>query len=304
MTLLELLRQELPKRGGWPEGAVGVVQDKDDTEFYFFIGRAPKFDGKSWWFNDDDVDNKWIYHNYKNPLASDHATAIVTREQYEATGWDGIGLPPVSYLKSVLDYDEETGDFTWKPRIESDFSTKCQFVSWSNRFAGKKAGTIVTKKRKSYLKINLGGKNYYAHRIAYAILNDCWPENEIDHINGNSLDNSKTNLRRVTRKENCRNVSLIPNSTSGYCGVNWHEPSGKWRARVKIDGKENYIGLFDDPQEAAIRIKAIRDAVGFHKNHGQDLRTEAERAIDEMVRLSGVSIGAAKILYDAGYRKG
>lgn len=34
------------------------------------------------------------------------------------------------------------------------------------------------------------------------------------------------------------------------------------------------------------------------------LRTEAERAIDEMIRLSGVSIGAAKILYDAGYRKG
>lgn len=284
MTLLELLRQELPKRGGWPEGAVGAVQDKDDTKFYFFIGSAPKFNGESWWFDDDDkVDNKWIYHYYKNPLTDDHATTIVTREQYEATGWDGTGLPPVSYLKSVLDYDEETGDFTWKPRIESDFSTKYQFVSWSNRFAGKKAGTIVTKKRKSYLKINLGCKNYYAHRISYTILNDCWPENEIDHINGNSLDNSKTNLRQVTRKENCRNVSLIPNSTSGYCGVNWHEPSGKWRARVKIDGKENYIGLFDDPQEAAIRIKAIRDAVGFHKNHGQDLRTEADKKRDEII---------------------
>lgn len=300
MTLLELLRQELPKRGGWPEGVNYIVQE-DGGSVWGFVHEPEK-----------DEDDEWMEilrtgtHKLlaQLPEASDHATAIVTREQYEATGWDGTGLPPVSYLKSVLDYDEETGDFTWKPRIESDFSTKCQFVSWSNRFAGKKAGTIVTKKRKSYLKINLGGKNYYAHRIAYAILNDCWPENEIDHINGNSLDNSKTNLRQVTRKENCRNVSLIPNSTSGYCGVNWHEPSGKWRARVKIDGKENYIGLFDDPQEAAIRIKAIRDAVGFHKNHGQDLRTEAERAIDEMVRLSGVSIGAAKILYDAGYRKG
>ncbi|MCC3716965.1 hypothetical protein LLE78_12505, partial [Staphylococcus haemolyticus] len=47
------------------------------------------------------------------------------------------------------------------------------------------------------------------------------------------------------------------------------------------------------------------------ENYGDDarlkfrpLRTEAERTIDEMVRLSGVSIGAAKILYDAGYRKG
>lgn len=291
MTLLELLRQELPKRGGWPEGVCKICTHASGR--VFFDGQfAPKG------FTLPMASDAW--DRYKHPLSYTNA---VTREQYEATGWDGTGLPPVSYLKSVLDYDEETGDFTWKPRVESDFSTKCQFVSWSNRFAGKKAGTIVTKKRKSYLKINLGGKNYYAHRIAYAILNDCWPENEIDHINGNSLDNSKTNLRQVTRKENCRNVSLIPNSTSGYCGVNWHEPSGKWRARVKIDGKENYIGLFDDPQEAAIRIKAIRDAVGFHKNHGQDLRTEAERAIDEMVQLSGVSIGAAKILYDAGYRK-
>lgn len=303
MTLLELLRQELPKRGGWPEGATCAAQDSD--KLVMFAACDPKEvrpHGNGYWYMNASRLNGDGDEGYE--LADDSATAIVTREQYAATGWDGTGLPPVSYLKSVLDYDEETGDFMWKPRIESDFSTKCQFVSWSNRFAGKKAGTIVTKKRKSYLKINLGGKNYYAHRIACAILNDCWPENEIDHINGNSLDNSKTNLRQVTRKENCRNVSLIPNSTSGYCGVNWHELSGKWRARVKIDGKENYIGLFDDPQEAAIRIKAIRDAVGFHKNHGQDLRTEAERAIDEMVRLSGVSIGAAKILYDAGYRKG
>lgn len=299
MTLLELLRQELPKRGGWPEGANFIAQDEGRAT-WSFINKPAKDEDDEWMDDSETNYHKLLGHL---PEASDYRTAIVTREQYEATGWDGTGLPPVSYLKSVLDYDEETGDFTWKPRVESDFSTKCHFVSWSNRFAGKKAGTIVTKKRKSYLKINLGGKNYYAHRIAYAILNDCWPENEIDHINGNSLDNSKTNLRQVTRKENCRNVSLIPNSTSGYCGVNWHEPSGKWRARVKIDGKENYIGLFDDPQEAAIRIKAIRDAVGFHKNHGQDLRTEAERAIDEMVRLSGVTIGAAKILYDAGYRK-
>ncbi|WPJ53460.1 hypothetical protein RCIP0063_00004 [Klebsiella phage RCIP0063] len=43
---------------------------------------------------------------------------------------------------------------------------------------------------------------------------------------------------------------------------------------------------------------------GRHEVSFRPLRTEAERAIDEMVRLSGVSIGAAKILYDAGYRKG
>ena len=172
MTLLELLRQELPKRGGWPEGAVGVVQDKDDTEFYFFIGTAPKFDGKSWWFNDDNVDNEWIYHNYKNPLASDHATAIVTREQYEATGWDGIGLPPVGMK-----------------------------VEWLSDKYGWLGGTVA------------------AHDAKYPLI-------------------------------------AIIRHNDGYTGCHRHE-----------------------------------------------LRTEAERAIDEMVQLSGVSIGAAKILYDAGYRK-
>lgn len=186
MTLLELLRQELPKRGGWPEGAVGVVQDEDDTEFYFFIGSAPKFDGKSWWFNDNNVDNEWIYHNYKNPLADDYATAIVTREQYEATGWDGTGLPPVGCECEYL--DSNTGK--WYP---------------------------VTMK-------------YVSDQI------------------------------------------------------------------VVICGMTNVLG----EERETIIAKDIQ----LDKPQFRPLCTEAERAIDEMVRLSGVSIGAAKILYDAGYRKG
>lgn len=231
---------------------------------------------------------------------------IAKRQPITEPSWDGAGLPPVSYLNSVLNYDEESGYFTWKPRLESDFSTKCQFVSWSNRFAGNKAGTVVSKKKKSYIKINLNGKNYYAHRMAWAIIHGDWPEDEIDHVNGNSLDNSRCNLREVTRKENCRNVSLIPNSTSGYCGVNWHEPSGKWRARVKVDGKENYLGLFDDPQEAAIRIKAIRDSIGFHKNHGQPLspiRSESDKKRDAAVMAINNTVDASGTLgseiYDA-----
>lgn len=180
MTLLELLRQELPKRGGWPEGAVGVVQDEDDTEFYFFIGSAPKFDGKSWWFNDDNVDNEWIYHDYKNTLADDHSTAIITREQYEATGWDGTGLPPVGCDVEYCCYPDGWVIINIVARIKG-----ATFIEW-------KSGT------------HKGG----------------------DIIRG------------------------------------------------------------DFPLE---RVRP--------------LRTEAERAIDEMVRLSGVSIGAAKILYDAGYRK-
>lgn len=117
MKLIDILVEELPRRGGWPEGAVGVVQDEDDTEFYFFVGSAPKFDGKSWWFNDDNVDNEWIYHNYKNPLASDYTTAIITREQYKAAlaakseGWIewGGGLIPIS-TNTFVDVKFNNGD--------------------------------------------------------------------------------------------------------------------------------------------------------------------------------------------------
>ena len=180
MTLLELLRQELPKRGGWPEGAVGVVQDKDDTEFYFFIGTAPKFDGKSWWFNDDNVDNEWIYHNYKNPLASDHTTAIVTREQYEAADWDGTNLPPVG--------------------------VECEFMK-------------------------------------------------------HTLDTTPNWRRGIIKYVSEYTVVIVEALSPGE--------------------------FVAHPRTCNFR----------------PIRTEAERAIDEMVRLSGVSIGAAKILYDAGYRK-
>ena len=105
MKLIDLLVQELPKRGGWPEGAESVVQDADDSEFYFFTGGPVKNGGKSWWFVDSDNRNdnsKWIFFEGKNDIADDCNSAIVTRDQYESAlalsrkpAWNGEGLPPV-----------------------------------------------------------------------------------------------------------------------------------------------------------------------------------------------------------------
>lgn len=105
MKLIDLLVQELPKRGGWPEGAESVVQDADDSEFYFFTGGPVKNGGKSWWFVDSDNRNdnsKWIFFEGKNDIADDCNSAIVTRDQYESAlalsrkpAWNGEGVPPV-----------------------------------------------------------------------------------------------------------------------------------------------------------------------------------------------------------------
>lgn len=74
----------------------------------------------------------------------------------------------------------------------------------------------------------------------------------VDHINGDKLDNRKSNLRLCDRHGNARNRSQ-PKTTnlSGFKGVTWHKRIGKWSARIGVDSKNINLGYFDDPKEAA-----------------------------------------------------
>lgn len=104
MKLIDLLVRELPKHGGWPEGAEAVVQDADDMELYFYTGGPVENTGKSWWFKDQVDGSTWIFYEGKFEVADDHDTTTVTRDQYETAlalaasqkvEWSGDGLPPV-----------------------------------------------------------------------------------------------------------------------------------------------------------------------------------------------------------------
>lgn len=93
MTLLELLVKELPKRGGWPEGAHYAAQD-DDGSIYTFE-RAPEIDCGEW-IDADDSSPAFVSKIGCFNLASDQHEAIITRQQYEAAlaasqkvEWDG-----------------------------------------------------------------------------------------------------------------------------------------------------------------------------------------------------------------------
>lgn len=74
---------------------------------------------------------------------------------------------------------------------------------------------------------------------------------EVDHINGDRLDNRRLNLRVTTRSENMRNQRTRCNSVSGFKGVCWHRVTGKWSAGIRHLGKRIHIGLFDDVHVAA-----------------------------------------------------
>lgn len=91
----------------------------------------------------------------------------------------------------------------------------------------------------------------------------------VDHINGNTLDNRKCNLRIVTKSQNNQNRSRNIKSTTGYKGVDYHKASGKYRVRICVNHKSISIGYFRDIEKAhAAYCEASK------KYHGEYGRTE------------------------------
>lgn len=79
----------------------------------------------------------------------------------------------------------------------------------------------------------------------------------IDHINGNTLDNTRRNLRVCSNAANLRNGRIRTNNTSGMTGVSWNKNRGKWAAYIKVNYKTIWLGYFDTSDGAAIaRIEA------------------------------------------------
>ncbi|GAG28472.1 unnamed protein product [marine sediment metagenome] len=67
---------------------------------------------------------------------------------------------------------------------------------------------------------------------------------DVDHINGDGIDNRRFNLRACLRSENGRNRRLSKNNKSGYKGVCWNKSCNKWVAQIKYNYKEYSLGCF------------------------------------------------------------
>lgn len=74
---------------------------------------------------------------------------------------------------------------------------------------------------------------------------------QIDHVNGDGLDNRRCNLRYANGSQNQANRHDLATNTSGFRGVTFHRQRGKWQAQIKVDGKNHYLGLFTSPEAAA-----------------------------------------------------
>lgn len=147
----------------------------------------------------------------------------------------------VERLRELLDYNKNTGMFTRR-------------VSTSPRaMQGMIAGDVDAK---GYWRLRVNGKRYLAHRLAFFYVNGVWPVHEVDHINCVRTDNRWENLREATPQQNKHNTKCHADSKTGIKGVDISS-SGKWRARIRIDGKEKHLGNFHSVAEA---VSAYRQA--------------------------------------------
>ncbi len=159
-----------------------------------------------------------------------------------------------SELKRLLNYDRETGVFTWK-------------IARAGRAkAGSIAGKIDTH---GHRQIMVNSKFYAAHRLAFFFMNGEFPAGlVVDHINGDPSDNCWENLRLVSQRQNCENVALKGRkSSSGLLGAHYVKESNKWQSLITFGGKRRYLGRFDTAEQAHAAYLSAKAALHSLTGH-------------------------------------
>jgi hypothetical protein len=169
-------------------------------------------------------------------------------------------------LLKLLDYDRETGVFTWRTRSRDLFIKETDCRGWNKKYAGKEAGRFLSGRSK-YRVIRLFYKEWYSHRLAWLYVYGKWPKDQIDHINGDKGDNRIANLRDATPQQNSANTSTRKNGTSGFKGVTFNKNAQKWVAQLFWGGKGYWLGFHDSPKLASLAYNACAE-----KLHGEFAR--------------------------------
>lgn len=140
-------------------------------------------------------------------------------------------------LRELLHYNQETGVFT---RL-TDNGRGCR--------VGDVAGTIH--RRSGYVNIYLDGHSHTAARLAWLYMTGQHPVYDMDHINGDKMDNRWQNLRDIPTQLNSQNTHRAnKNSTTGFMGVQLRKDRNKYTAQLRVDGRVRRFGSFNTPEEA------------------------------------------------------
>jgi hypothetical protein len=156
-------------------------------------------------------------------------------------------------LKELFAYDALTGLFIRRKAV--------------GRHGRHKALSIAgTRQNHGYTVLNIDGRRYMAHRLAWLYFYGRWPDGDLDHINEVKDDNRISNLREATRAQNMQNVRRHKHNTSGYKGVSWMPDRHKWRAYIFVNYKQQHIGLYNSPEEARDARRSAETRLHSHRS--------------------------------------
>lgn len=157
--------------------------------------------------------------------------------------WPGRHLTH-EYLLKIFRYDPESGHLTWRIRRIG--------VKPFSRAGGVSGGRRL---------IQLDGRTYLESHVIWFYMTAKWPPlgRYVDHKDGNAQNNQWSNLRLATKRQKSQKRGPRRGGTSQYIGVSWHGRDQKWRAQIRVGGRNILLGNFDDEIEAAkARDKAAR----------------------------------------------
>lgn len=161
----------------------------------------------------------------------------------------------LDYTDERISYCPDTGLMYWKYTT----SPKIKVGSLLHSIDGK-----------GYRSVRINNKHYRQHILAWVITYRKFPEGVIDHISGDKLDNSISNLQDVDPLVNSRNTKRRADNSTGIMGVSMNKMLGKYETYIELEGKRKRLGYYEDFFEACCARKSAEHRYGFSKNHGRE----------------------------------
>lgn len=155
-------------------------------------------------------------------------------------------------LRNDLSFERVRNDFDY------DYVVGCLIRKVDNhgRIVNRPCG--IKSNSHGYGQVRIDDKMYLVHRVIWLLVYGEWPNGEIDHINGNRMDNRIKNLRVVNKSKNMHNRGMNRNNSSGYPGVSFHKASNKYQAQITVDSKVIHLGFFDSKEEAFLAYQLAK----------------------------------------------
>lgn len=170
-----------------------------------------------------------------------HSTPPLTKRKGEFRMGASNSIPaqlPLPIEGEIVEIRLSNGDITIVDAVDADLLQ----LRWQCHTSGHNSYATHGSKKHSF--------SMHRHIMARVTGRPLVKGEIVDHINGNSLDNRRNNLRLCTHAQNIHNQRLSQRNTSGYKGVSYSKKRKKWSAEIKADNVRYKLGHFDTPEAA------------------------------------------------------